>query len=630
MASAPDGDHPSAGPAAAESLPPAQQQALDAFVLNLHPRRDLAQPDVTAALREHPAAPSGRSAGLLALGSLAAITAAGAATVAKLAENPTPADALAQPRASTERTVTRRAALAGGGAVVAAAAFLPAGAAAAATPATPVVALPDADQVALRRLSFGLTPELVSDVAAAGGTGPWIEQQLARSQPDPEGDLIDSWFPSRAWTAKQNRDAWQAGVASTDSAQLTKAQELVSLTRPARLLMRACYSKHQLFERMVDFWNNRFNVPMQSGGTTFSHGELDTIIRANAFGNFARLLTQVTTSSAMLCYLNANVSTKTDLNENLGRELLELHTVGKGNYTEAMVRDSAKILTGWTVPYPALKVSYDKAVHYTGKVQVMGFKHPNTNPDGRQVCSAYLTYLAGHPATATRLATQLIQYFCTDHPTAAHVNAVATAFTKSKHDIPDTLRVLFAHPDFRVIGGKVANPMEDLLAGFRVRGHAPVTPTWQFASPDTSDTLATRGPYNLFWLVASTGHAPQMWPTPDGYPMDSSRYDDAGTMLSNWYLHQSIALGYARGFTPADLPTRIGLDPAASTTIGHIVDRVALTIWGQPSDNGLLTATLALWSATDPKAVVKPGDWRWKALWEPVSIALNHPLMMLR
>jgi uncharacterized protein (DUF1800 family) len=249
--------------------------------------------------------------------------------VAKFAKKPKVADAPVTPRATIGRAMTRRAALVSGGAVVAAAALPLAGAAAATTSGTSVVALPGADQVALRRLSFGLTAELVSDVAAAGGTGPWIEQQLARSQPDPDGDRIDSWFPPRAWTAKQTLDAWQAGVTANDSAELTKAQELVSLTRPARFLMRACYSKHQLFERMVDFWNNRFNVPMQSGGSMFSHSELDTIIRANAFGNFARLLTRVTTSSAMLLYLNGNVSTKTDLNENLGRELLELHTVGK-------------------------------------------------------------------------------------------------------------------------------------------------------------------------------------------------------------------------------------------------------------------------------------------------------------
>ena len=106
----------------------------------------------------------------------------------------------------------------------------------------------------------------------------------------------------------------------------------------------------------------------------------------------------------------------------------------KAGYTEDMVLDSARMLTGYHVEtWQPAKKTYVKADHWTGPVQVLGWKAANANGDGRPGANSYLHYLAAHPATAKRLATRLCQRFVSDQPSAAIVAAVAKAYTDSGH-----------------------------------------------------------------------------------------------------------------------------------------------------------------------------------------------------
>lgn len=480
----------------------------------------------------------------------------------------------------------------------------------------------------MRRVSFGLTPQLEADVTKAGGWLRWIDLQLAGVTDSP-GDAVDKWFPTRDWTAKQCGDWWNARVTSGDTAKVTEAFATMGYFRGSRFLSRAVSSRRQLAERMVDFWFNRFNIPSSQPRLVFET-EFDTLVRRNALGTFAALLSDVTTSALMLLYLDANLSTSTQLNENLGRELLELHTVGAGNYTEAHVRDSARLLTGWTVAgSPNFTRMYYAPWHSTGAVTIMDFTHANADADGRAALQAYLQYLAFHPATAQRLAYQLIQYFCTDTPDPVHVANVAKAYLAANTDIKATLRALFHDPRFATSGGRIANPMEDFIAAWRLRGITPITPTWQYASPDTQTTLATRFPHVLLSMANLAGRQPLTWQTPDGFPLDSSRYENAGTLLTAFNTHQWLAMGtYHTGFTVADWRNLIGF--TSPTTAATVVDKVARYVWRQPADDGLRAAACALWGITDLTMTVSPSDSRGALTWAIASVALNHPIMLGR
>jgi len=477
--------------------------------------------------------------------------------------------------------------------------------------------LPSTSQAQMRRLSFGLTPALASDVAAAGGVLGWVNRQLSGSFADPMGDLIDSWLPYQGASATECMTA----------CSVLADQQTVMASRPGRFVLRALSSQRQLFERTVGFWNNHFNIPAHlRGPALYSAPEFDEIIRANAWKTFADLLAAVTTSRAMYAYLNADVSTVDELNENLGRELLELHTVGVGaGYTEAMVQDSARLLTGF-VPSGAKgeMLVYDPTAHAVGPVQVLGFVDSNASPDGRTVLAAYLNYLAHHPSTATRLALGLIQYFCTDTPSNAYVSAVANAYLASGTDIKTTLRALVSHSEFGTVGAKIATPQDAYLNACRLRGYVPKAPDWSPAGDATN-------PFVTMSRIADSSGLPTLgWMTPDGYPWDSRLWEDSGTYLATWGTNMGIALGApSGGFTVPSFTRLIGLP--SRVTFYNAVELVARYAWQQKGDAQLHQAARSVLRTSNEGVVLTASDQRYSGGMQLVfGLALNHPLMGLR
>lgn len=509
---------------------------------------------------------------------------------------------------------TRRTLVAGAAGLVAAAAIVSRSSSAHAA-VTTAPRMPAVDQVQMRRLSFGLTPALTAEVAAAGGVAGWIQQQFD-GVPDPEGDVVDGWFPYL--------NASPSDVYNAINQEFSNAYR-VNSTRSGRFLMRALYSRRQLFERTVDFFSNyHLNVPTLGGDSYLGQPDLDRIVRTHAWGTFEDLLSGVVTSPAMMLYLDGYASTAAALNENLGRELLELHTVGKGaGYTEAMVRDSARILTGYCWD------GYNPAAHATGSVQVLGFSHANSDADGRAVVQSYLKYLANHPATATRLATRLIQYFCTDTPSDAYVKTVANAYLSSGTDLKATLRSIFSHDDFGKIGQKLASPLESLLASWRLRGLTAVPPTWELDGSGWFD-FATCSPANAQWWAKDVGQEPMGWQDPDGYPTQSSYWDQANSFLATWNCHVTTASRAPNivGFTAPDFDATFGI--SSPITFSDAVQRIANHVWGQPADEQLMSASATFLGITDTSATITDADWSYQALNYVVQFALNHPLAAIR
>jgi hypothetical protein len=476
--------------------------------------------------------------------------------------------------------------------------------------------MPSTAQAQMRRLSFGLTPKLASDVSAAGGVQGWINRQFAGNFSDPMGDLIDSWLPFQGASATDCMNACAAGQ-----------QSVVMTSRPGRFVLRALSSQRQLFERTVGFWFNHFNIPGDlRGPALYGSTELDELIRANTWTTFAQLLAAVTTSRSMYAYLNADVSTASELNENLGRELLELHTVGvDAGYTQAMVDDSARILTGY-VPSAGKgeMLVYDPTQHAVGPVQVLGFSDPNADTDGRATLAAYLDYLASHPSTAARLALQLIQYFCTDTPSSNYVNSVANAYLNSGTDIKTTLRAIFSNNEFATVGAKIANPQEAYLNATRLRGYTPTAPNW---SPVANSTNA----FLTMLRIADNSGLPTLgWGTPDGYPWDSTLWENSGSYLATWGNNLGIAVGIpSGGFNLPNFPQLIGLPNRV--TFYNAVEYVARYAWQQKGDAQLHAAARSVLRTTNEGVILTAADQRYSGGMQLVfGLALNHPLMGLR
>jgi uncharacterized protein (DUF1800 family) len=270
---------------------------------------------------------------------------------------------------------------------------------------------------------------------------------------------------------------------------------------------------------------------------------------------------------AMLRVLDNADSRKKAPNENYGRELLELHTVGAGAYTEADVTMSALALTGLSVDSESGLYSYKPQRRYVGALKVMGWSHANTSPEGGDaVATSYLTYLATHPATAKRIATKLCIRYVSDTPPATLVTKLAQVYTANNTAIAPVLRALFLSPEFAAsIGKKVRTPYEDALASCRVLGLGPEPVP---ADPSKADL---RG---LLWLTGTFGQAPMGWPAPNGYPDVAGALGGASSQLNRWNFHLGLTGGWTLKAMPR--PALSTLVPATRpATYGALVEALA-------------------------------------------------------
>jgi uncharacterized protein (DUF1800 family) len=291
----------------------------------------------------------------------------------------------------------------------------------------------------------------------------------------------------------------------------------------------------------------------------------------------------------MMRYLDNASSQKKSVNENYGRELLELHTVGvDAKYTETDVRQSAYILTGRTVDKEG-RFTYDKNKHYTGAVKVLGFAHPNDKAaDGLAMGDQYVTYLATHPSTAKRIAFKLSRRFVCDDPPQTLVDRLAQSYLDNGTAIVPVLRTLFSSVEFWMSTGlKTRRPLENIVATARIVG---VTP-----GPKTAD-----GVEGLFGMANQLGHAPLMWGPPDGYPDYAEAWGSAHATLGTWNAHRSLIAGRSKGVTYPKPETFVGLKP---DTVGAYIDTIAQRLVHQPMVAAHRDALLKFLGAKDSTAV---------------------------
>ncbi|HYO40999.1 MAG TPA: DUF1800 domain-containing protein [Nocardioidaceae bacterium] len=378
----------------------------------------------------------------------------------------------------------------------------------------------------MNRMGCGYSRRTWSQMRAAGGAQQWFAQQLTPASV-PETALarqIPRWFPRLADDAPTR---WARSKDGSHSAWVY-ARDLGNYTA-----LRRMYSDHQVLETMVDFWNNHLHVPLQGNDSWVQRWDYDRTIRAHALGRFEDLLLACSLHPSMLLYLDNAKSVRGAPNENQGRELLELHTVGRtSGYTETMVKHSATILSGYTVDEGDWTTYYDPDRHTTGPVQVLGFTDPNRAANGSQLTVRYLKYLANHPATARMVARRLAVRFVSDAPSDALVAHLAKVFTDSGTDISATLHALVATDEFAASAGrKVRTPVDDLVATVRVLGV-------RASAPSNDESFA----HAIAYLHRST--LVYQWPRPDGAPETNADWASASRMLTSFRMHWLLAGGY--------------------------------------------------------------------------------------
>jgi uncharacterized protein (DUF1800 family) len=240
-------------------------------------------------------------------------------------------------------------------------------------------------------------------------------------------------------------------------------------------------------ERWVWFWSNHFCVSADKGPVRALVGAYEReAIRAHALGRFADMLAAVETHPAMLIYLDnarsigpnspAGIKQGKGLNENLAREILELHTVGvRTVYNQDDVTSFAKVITGWTiVPLKEDRGGefiFNPRMHEPGAHQVVG---QNYTAAGFEQGRAVLNALAWHPATARHIATKLVRHFVADEPPAALVERLAKVFLDTDGNLKEVAKALVTAPEaWTQTRAKLKRPGEWMAAALRATGVTP-------------------------------------------------------------------------------------------------------------------------------------------------------------
>jgi uncharacterized protein (DUF1800 family) len=265
-------------------------------------------------------------------------------------------------------------------------------------------------------------------------------------------------------------------------------------------------------ERLVWFWSNHFCVSADKGNVRQICGAYEReVIRANVLGRFGDMLLAVESHPAMLIYLDnarsigpasiAGLRQRRGLNENLAREILELHTLGvRTVYTQEDVTRFANVITGWTVvpfrqdPVRGGEFEFNPRMHEPGAQTVIGKSYPDV---GLEQGRAVLAALARHPATARHVATKLARHFVADEPPPALVERLAKRFLATQGDLKEMAKALVSAPEaWEAPRAKLKRPGEWVVAALRAVAATPADtgpvmqahnllgePVWRPAAP---------------------------------------------------------------------------------------------------------------------------------------------------
>ena len=352
-------------------------------------------------------------------------------------------------------------------------------------------------------------------------------------------------------------------------------------------VLRAAYSERQLEQVLDDFWFNHFNVFAGKGEDRYylTSYERD-VIQPHVLGKFKDLVTASAKSPAMLFYLDNFLSAdpraaerqaaeraarqqirrgrfgnpwpprvppnqqaqqkknERGLNENYGRELMELHTLGvEGGYTQKDVTEVARCFTGWTIEKPRMspEFKFDERLHDPDQKIVMGKKiHAGGIKDGEQV----IELLSRHPSTAKFISTKLARRFVSDNPPQTLLDRMTKTFQSSDGDIKAVLRAMIWSPEFwsrETYRAKIKTPFELVISAVRALG----------TDVDT--------PQPLVQWVARIGEPLYQCQPPTGYSDKAETWVNTGALLNRLNFSLAVAGNRVRG-ARTDVSSLLGLD----------------------------------------------------------------------
>jgi len=292
----------------------------------------------------------------------------------------------------------------------------------------------------LRRAGFGASPSDLDDFRNLGVSGSL--DQLINYENTYDPNLSDTPDITMTFTLKPARSDMSALI-------WWWINRMVMTSRP-------------LEEKMTLFWHNHFATAIYKVRSPFLMFQQNQLLRSRAMGKFEELLMGITEDPAMLLWLDGATNRKGVANENYGREVMEVFTIGRGNYTEDDVKAAARAFTGYTLNKDGNAV-FKPRLHDDGSKTFLG---QTGNFDPQDI----VHILANHPATARNLSTQLFQFFAFDNPTSDIIDRLSNIYMGSGGDIKAVVREILTSPEFmsqQAYLSGVKSPVEYVVSALR-------------------------------------------------------------------------------------------------------------------------------------------------------------------
>ena len=292
----------------------------------------------------------------------------------------------------------------------------------------------------LRRAGFGATPAELDQYHALGY--PAAVEQLLNYDQTPDD------YP--AYDTSEDPAKGRKGI---NQLQLWWLNHMLTTKRP-------------LQEKMTLFWHGHFATAVSKVNQITWLYNQNQLFRQNALGPFQTLLSAVSKDPAMMFWLDSQTNRKGSPNENYGREVMELFTMGIGSYTEQDVKEGARALTGWTVKRDAATSQFVPGRFDNGDKSYLGHS-------GNLGLEDVVSILASSPNTAKFLGRKLARFFISDSPDEGTVGAIANAFASSNGDMKAVMRTVLGSDAFRDPGNfmnKIASPTEYVVTNYKLLG----------------------------------------------------------------------------------------------------------------------------------------------------------------
>lgn len=399
--------------------------------------------------------------------------------------------------------------------------------------------------IAANRFGLGARPGEIADVG--GDARGWLLEQVsagARPVPPEIAGLPTSAtaFQTFAKVLRERQREQREDASKDDAAKpMENGRRQIASMYQQQVAARyrvAIRTEEPFRERLVHFWTNHFAVSADKAQVVALAATLENeAIRPNLGGRFVDLLLAVEAHPAMILYLDNQASTgpnsqlaqraakrtngdrKLDINENLAREILELHTLGvNGGYTQADVTTFARALTGWSVgiargkqPERAGQFEFRAPAHEPGAKRILGKSYKE---EGVAQPRAVLRDLAVHSATAQHVATKLARHFIADDPPRSAVDRLAKVFRDTEGDLPSLHRALVESPEaWEQTATKFKTPHDFVVSTFRMLDFVPQEPQ-QILTP--------------FQLLGQRPYTPG---SPAGWPDTAGQWDGPDALL---------------------------------------------------------------------------------------------------